>query len=277
MKTKKWTLPTILTFTILCIFAIMCVYPMLWLGINSLKTNSELFANPWGFPSVPAWDNYTRSIVNGHIWMYFLNSVYITLIAVVIAVLLSCMASYGLTRLDWKLSGTTRALFMLGLSIPSYAAIVPLFSIFNSLGLMSAYWGVIIAHVVFAFPMSIFILCGFFSTIPRELEEAAIVDGCTVPGLFFRIIMPIAISSVVTVAVIDFINIWNDLLFPQIFLSNPNQMPLPVGLTTFQDLDTVDYTGQLAAVVFTVVPTIVVYIILHDKIMDGMTAGAVKG
>ena len=277
MRKPKWTISTIITFIVLVIFAIMCIYPIFWLIINSVKTNQELFENPWGFPIEFAWDNYSRAITNGNIGISFLNSIFITVTSVVAAVLLSAMTSYGVMRLEWKLAKPTRSLFLLGMSIPSYAAIVPLFAIFNKMGLLSSYMGVIIAHVVFAFPMSVFILSGFFSTIPRELEEAAIMDGCSVVRTFFNIIMPISISSVVTVAVIDFINIWNDLLFPQIFLSDPNTMPLPVGLTNFADLDTVDYVGQLAAVVFTVIPTIGVYMFLHDKIMDGMTAGAVKG
>ena len=277
MRKPKWTTATVITFILLVIFAIMCIYPIFWLIINSVKTNQELFENPWGFPTQFAWDNYSRAIINGNIGLSFLNSIFITVTSVVAAVVLSAMTSYGVMRLEWKLAKPTRSLFLLGMSIPSYAAIVPLFAIFNKMGLLSSYTGVIIAHIVFAFPMSIFILSGFFSTIPRELEEAAIMDGCSVVRTFFHIIMPISISSVVTVAVIDFINIWNDLLFPQIFLSDPNTMPLPVSLTNFADLDTVDYVGQLAAVVFTVIPTIGVYMFLHDKIMDGMTAGAVKG
>lgn len=277
MERKKITVGSIATFIIMAVFAIVCLYPVLWLLVNSLKSNDELFTNPWNFPLQLHWDNYSRAIVSGNIGKSFLNSIIITGIAVLIAVILSAMTSYGIVRLNWKFSKVTQSFFLLGMSIPSYAAIVPLFAMFNRLGWLNSYMGVIIAHISFAFPLSIFILSGFFSTLPKEIEEAAIIDGCSVFKQFFRIIMPVSVSSVVTVAVIDFINIWNDLLFPQIFLSDPNSMPLPVALTMFADLDGVDYVGMLAAVVFTVVPTIVVYIILHDKIMDGMTAGAVKG
>lgn len=277
MQHKKITIGSTIIFIILVFFAIMCLYPIIWLLLNSFKTNSELFADPWGLPSALHWDNYTRAIISGNIGRSFINSVVITLIAVFTAVLLSAMASYGLTRLDWKLSGTARSLFLLGMSIPSYAAIVPLFTMFNRMGMLDSYLGVTIAHIAFAFPISIFILSGFFSTLPREIEEAAIMDGCSVLRGFFQIIFPISMSSIVTVAVIDFINIWNDLLFPQIFLSDPDTMPLPVSLTLFADLDGVDYVGMLAAVIFTIIPTIIVYIILHERIMEGMTAGAVKG
>lgn len=277
MRKNKWAVGKILTFFILILFSVVCLYPIVWMFLNSFKTNDELFTNPWGFPAVLHFENYTRAIVNGNIGISFLNSCIITFFAVFIAVLLSCMVSYGLERLIWKGAGKTKGLFLVGMSIPAYAAIVPLFSMFHQMHILDTYLAVIVAHVVFALPMSIFILTGFFSTIPGELEEAAIMDGCSLYGCFFRIIMPVAKSSTVTVAVIDFINIWNDLLFPQIFLSSDKKMPLPVSLTVFADLDSVDYSGMTAAVVFTVIPTIIVYIILHDKIMEGMTAGAVKG
>lgn len=265
------------TFTGLSVFAICCVYPIIWLFLNSFKDNKDLFYNPWGFPKSFQISNYIRAITKGNIGQSFLNSAIITIIAVAVAVLLGAMVSYGVARLKFKVSVFVKSLFLVGMSIPAYAAIVPLFSIFNSLKLLDSYSSVIIAQIVFAFPITVFILEGFFATLPSELEEAAIMDGCSILGGYFRIMMPIAKPSIVTVAVIDFINIWNDLLFPQILLSSQNKMPLTVALTVFADLDSVDYTGMLAAVVLTIVPTVLVYIALHDKIMEGMTAGAVKG
>lgn len=274
---KKVNPMTIFTFALLSLFAICCLYPIIWLLVNSFKDNKELFSNPWGLPQVFHIDNYIRAVTKGNIGRSFINSTIITIFAVFFAVMAGAMVSYGVARLKFKSSGLVKSLFLVGMSIPAYAAIVPLFSMFHKLHLLDTYASVIIAQIVFAFPITVFILEGFFSTIPSELEEAAIMDGCSIIGGYFRIIMPIAKPSIVTVAVIDFINIWNDLLFPQIFLSSENKMPLPVALTTFADLDSVDYTGMLAAVVLTIIPTVVVYMILHDKIMDGMTAGAVKG
>lgn len=267
----------IIKYVLLSSFAVCCLYPIIWLFLNSFKDNRELFSNPWGLPAGLHFENYIRAITKGNIGRSFINSTIITVIAVAVAVLLGSMVSYGIARLRFRQAGMVKSLFLVGMSIPAYAAIVPMFSMFNKMHLLDTYASVIIAQIVFAFPITVFILEGFFSTIPGELEEAAIIDGCSVTGGYFRIIMPIAKPSVVTVAVIDFINIWNDLLFPQIFLSSEKKMPLTVALTSFADLDSVDYTGMLAAVVLTIIPTIVVYIILHEQIMDGMTAGAVKG
>ena len=124
--------------------------------------------------------------------------------------------------------------------------------------------------------MAIFIICGFMRSIPTELEETAIIDGCTVFQCFFKIILPIAKSSVVTVAVVQFINVWNDLLLPRIFLTDSSKMTLPVGLTNFQAMYSTDYVGMIAAVIITIIPSVVVYILLHKQIMEGMVAGAEK-
>ena len=259
------------------LFAVMCLYPLIWLVLGSFKDNRELYTNTWGLPASFSFANYASAISKANIFNSYLSSVVITASAVFLTVVLGAMAAYGLTRLRSRLNGPVRRTFELGLSIPAYSAIVPMFAMFNKLHLLDSWLSVIIAHMVFAFPITIYILSGFFSTIPGELEEAFTVDGCTILKGYYTIILPIAIPSIATVSVINFISIWNDLLFPQIFLASMEKMPLPVILAQFSDLDTTDYAGMLAAVVMTVIPTIGVYLVLHDKVMEGMTAGAVKG
>lgn len=264
-------------FLIMAIFAVCCLYPIIWLMVNSFKSNKELFYNTWGMPEALQLDNYVRAISKGNIGSSYISSVFITSIAVFLTVFFGAMVSYGITRLRFKGVEMIRGLFSMGMSIPAYAVIIPMFAMFNQMKLLDSFTSVIIAHVVFAFPITIYILTGFFLTIPSELEEAFIVDGCTMLKGYFKIILPIAKPSIATVSVINFITVWNDLLFPQIFLTTMSKMPLPVILTQFADLDSVDYSGMLAAVVMTVIPTIAVYVFLHDKIIEGMTAGAVKG
>ncbi|MGE5612771.1 MAG: carbohydrate ABC transporter permease [Bacillota bacterium] len=274
---RKMSLGRAILFVIMVIFSAMCIYPIIWLLINSLKDNSEIFINPWGLPIEVKFENYKRAIVVGNVGVNFLNSIYISTVSVIISILLSTMCSYSLVRMKWKLASKVRALIVVGMSIPAYAAIVPLFSLFYKLGIINEYPSVIIAHICFALPMSVFIISGFMTSIPSELEEAAIIDGCSVYGVFFKVIVPVCNASIATVTVINFITVWNDLLFPQIFLSDSDMMPLPVGLTMFNDLYSTDYVGLIAAVIITIIPTIIVYTILHDKIIEGMTAGAIKG
>lgn len=267
----------VLKYIVLSAFAITCLYPILWLFLSSFKTNDELYINPWGLPERFQIKNYISAIVDGKILTYFLNSVIIAVAAVAIAVFFSTMVSYAIARMKWKLSKAALNIFMLGMMIPVYATIVPLFSIFNKIGILNTHMAVIIPHVAFGFPMAIFILTGFLATIPGELEEAAVMDGCSMYRIFFQIIMPISKSSIVTVAVVVFINVWNDLLLPQIFLTDQSKMTLPVGLAEFQGQYSTDYASMIAAVVITIIPSIIVYILLHKNIMEGMVAGAIKG
>lgn len=267
----------VLKYIVLGIFTVLCLYPLVWLFLSSFKTNTELYANPWGLPERFRLDNYIQAITEGHILQYFGNSVIIAVSAVLVAVVLSSMVSYAITRMQWKLSKLTLTVFLLGMMIPVYAMVVPLFSMFNRMGLLNTHLAVIIPHIAIAFPMAIFIMTGFMGALPKEMEEAAVMDGCNIYQIFFKIIMPISKSSVVTVAVVTFINIWNDLLLPQIFLTDSSKMTLPVGLTEFQGQYATNYVAEIAAVIITIIPSIIVYIWLHKHIMEGMVAGAVKG
>lgn len=267
----------VLKYIALGLFTILCLYPLVWLFLSSFKTNSELYSNPWGFPESFSLANYVQAITEGHILQYFGNSVIIAVSAVLVSVILSSMVSYAVTRMQWKLSKLTLRIFMLGMMIPVYAMVVPLFSMFNKLGLLNTHLAVIIPHIAISFPMAIFIMTGFMGSLPKELEEAAVMDGCNIYQIFFKIIMPISKSSIVTVAVVTFINVWNDLLLPQIFLTDASKMTLPVGLTEFQGRYATNYVAEIAAVIITIIPSIIVYIWLHKHIMEGMVAGAVKG
>lgn len=254
MKKKKggsWV-----SYLVLCAFTLLFLYPILWLVINAFKTNEELFLSPWTLPSSLSLDNFIRAIKDANLIRNFINSAIIAVAVVVVSTLFSAMAAYGITRLKWKLSGVVLSIFMLGMMIPTYSTIIPLFSIFNKLKLNNTYLAVIIPHLVFSFPISILILTGFFRTIPHELEEAALLDGCSIPRAFFQIIWPTATPSLVTVSVITFITAWNDLLFPTIFLSDKEMMTLPVGLAAFQGRYSTDYVGMIAAVVITIIPSI---------------------
>jgi len=273
-KENKWLLPQ---YAILLFFTAVFLYPIVWLAINSLKTNDELFSSPWALPSAVAFGNYVRAIVVGNIGRYFVNSVIVSVSVVALTTLFGAMAAYGIARLKWKGAKFTLSLFLAGIMIPTHSTIIPLFYVFQKTGLYNNYVAVVLPHLVFALPMAVFILSGFFSAIPRELEEAAIMDGYSLIQAFFRVIWPVTAPSLVTVAVITFIPAWNDLLFPQIFLSDPNKMTLPVGLTTFMGRYSTDYVGMIAAIIITIIPSIVVYSLLHERIIEGMTAGAVKG
>ena len=261
----------------LLLFTLSCIYPLIWLVLASFKTNQELYMNPWGFPASFGLKNYQDAIVFGGVIKYFGNSVLIAVVAVIITAILSTMVSYAITRMDWKFSKLVYSIFLAGMLIPIYGLIIPMFSIFKRLGLLNTYASVIIPQIALGFPMSIFIICGFMKSVPRELEEAAVIDGCSVFQCFSKIIIPVSRSSIVTVMVVQFITVWNDLLLPRIFLTSQAKMTLPVGLTAFKAQYSTNYVGMIAAVILTIIPSIIVYVVLHKQIMEGMVAGAVKG
>ena len=241
----------VIKYVLLIGFTILCIYPLIWLLLASFKTNAELYTNTWGLPEQWSMTNYVNAVVKGGVFRYFGNSVIIAVSAVLVTVILATMASYAITRMHWKLANLTHSIFLLGMMIPIYALVIPLFSIFKGMGLLDTHLAVIIPQIAVGFPMAIFIICGFMRSIPTELEEAAII--------------------------VQFINVWNDPLLPRIFLTDSSKMTLPVGLTNFQAMYSTDYVGMIAAVIITIIPSIVVYILLHKQIMEGMVAGAVKG
>ena len=274
MKAKLKKIPM---YAFLLVFTFFCLYPLLWLFISSLKTNNELFESPWSLPDSWLFSNYITAFKMGNIGRYFINSVIVTLTSVTLSVLLGAMAAYGVTRLKWRFASYAAAVLSMGLMVPAYGSIIPLFSMFLKLNILNTYLAVIIPHVTFAIPMVIVIQSGFFASVPKELEEAAVIDGCGLIKAFYKIIMPISISPIVTAAVVCMINIWNDLLFSQVFLTDAAKMTLPVGLTAFQGRYSTDYVNMFAAIVIAVLPVMAAYIVLHNRIIEGMSAGAVKG
>lgn len=264
-------------YVILAIFLITCIYPIIWMLVNSFKTTDELFANTWGLPKEFTLKNYYNALVKNHMLTYFGNSVLVSVISVGLILILSLLAAYGVTRLRWKWGPLMMKVFLLGLMVPAYGSIIPLYSMFMKMGILNQYVAVIIPHVTFGLATAIFILSGFFASIPAALEEAAIIDGCSVWTAFCRVVCPLVAPGVVTVAVISFVSVWNDLLFSQIFLNDKAKMPLAIGLMEFQGMYSTDHAGMIAAVVITVIPVIIVYTILHKYIIEGMIAGAVKG
>ena len=264
-------------YTILIAFSITCLYPLIWLILNSFKTNSELFNNPWGITTNPVFENYTTAWVAGKIGISFLNSAFVAVSSMLITIIIASMAAFAITRLKWKLSGVVLGFFLLGVMIPIHSTLIPLFMIFNKIKLTNSYMALILPYVAFALPASIFILTGFMSTIPRDIEEAVIIDGGSMARIFWRIIFPLSKSPIATISIFNFASMWNELMFALIFMSDPNKMTLPVSLTRFKGQYSTNWTVQLSAIVIMVIPSITIYLFLSDRIIESMTIGAVKG
>lgn len=272
----SFELSNVIMYAVLILFAAFCIFPLLWTLVSSLKNNHEIFDNPWGLPAVPQFINYRNAWVAGNIGRYFFNSAYIVAAAVVASFLVGTMAAYAIRRMIWKLSKYVMMFFLIGVMIPVHATLIPLYRLFNSVNMIGSPFCLIIIYTAVSLPMSIFILSGFFKMLPRELEEAAAIDGYSIFRIFWKIIIPLSKPAIATVTIFNFIGFWNELLFALVFMSNINYMTLPVGLTNFIGRYFTDYTGMLAAIMLSFVPSLLVYIFLHENIIKGMTSGSLK-
>lgn len=262
----------------LVIVAVVQIYPLIWLAFFSLMDNSQIFSKAViGVPKRFLWSNYSIALVDGNVLRYFLNSVLVTGLTIIIVLLLASMTAYAITRMKWKLSNFTMTLIMLGMMIPIQAALLPLFMVLKNLKMLNTYWALIIPYVAFAIPMAMFILCSFYKGLPRELEEAAVIDGCGIYRTFFFIILPLIRSALATVAIFTYLSSWNELMFAVTFIDNQNFQTLTVGMMSMVGTYITQWGIVGAGLMITTIPTIVIYLFLNKHVQESMIAGAIKG
>ncbi len=268
----------IFSYTVLVLIAMTQLFPLYWLITFSLKSNIEIFGqNVIGLPQEWRFQNYIQAFTTGGIFRYFLNSVFYSAVTVLVAGLLSAMAAYALTRMQWKLRAIVFAIFTLGIMIPTQAALLPLFQVLDKLGLKGGYLGLLIPYVVFAIPMSIMILSGFYKGIPKEMEEAAYMDGCGVFRCFATIIIPIIKPALATASIFTFLGTWNELMFANTLVDSDKYRTLPVGIMSFAGQYSTDWGLIGAGMVIATLPTILIYFVLSNQVQESLVAGAVKG
>lgn len=276
MTVDKWK--TVLVYIALIFWAIVDLFPVYWMFTFSLKSNAEIFGeNVAGLPREWLWSNYKQALNTGNMLVYFKNSVIVAVSTIVIVLFVALMATFALTRMVWKSKKKMNKFFMLGLTIPIHASIVPIYVTLSRLKLLNTYLSLIIPYAAFALAMGILICTGFMNEIPRELDEAACIDGCGVWGIFFRIIAPLMRPAVSTVAIYTFLQCWNELMFANVFISKSAYKTLPVGIQALSGQYTTNWGPIGAALVMATFPTLLVYIFLSKKIQDSFIAGAIKG
>ena len=284
LKKKK----PVLTYAVLILWTIICVFPLYWMFTFSLKENSEIFGeNVLGLPKKWLWSNYadalksgtlsTGSMMDSTIINGFKNSIIITVLTIAVTVICALMACYALTRMKWRGRETVNNIFMLGLTVAIHAALLPVFLMLKTLKMLNSYQGLIIPYAAFALAMAIMIFGSFMVNIPEELEESACLDGCGTFGIFFRIILPLMRPAVSTVAIFTFLQAWNELMFAVIFNSESRFNTLPVAINTFFGSYTTKWGPIGAALVIATFPTLFVYSFISKKIQESLIAGAIKG
>ncbi|MBO4885296.1 MAG: carbohydrate ABC transporter permease [Clostridia bacterium] len=278
MKKRKLSVGRALIQLFLILWLVACVFPLYWLFSFSLKDNSEIFGgNVVGLPGNWIWSNYSTAWGAGKISLYLRNSVITTGATLLLTLLLSFMASYGLLRMRWKGQKVTMTYLMLGLMIPMHAALKPLLGILMDLKVLSTHMGLIIPYTAFNIPMAILIISGFVGSIPFEMEEAACIDGSGVYRTAFTIILPMLIPALVTAAIFVFLQVWNEMLMASVFVSTDNVRTLTVGIQQMFGQYQTDWGPIGAALVISTIPTLVLYLCMSGQVQRSLIAGAVKG
>ncbi len=265
-------------YVILILWALISVFPVYWMLTFSLKTNPEIFGeNVVGLPRHWVWENSTRAFHPGNMPRYFLNSLVVAIITILITLAASVMATYAMTRLHWKGRKRMNSFFMLGLTIPIHASIVPLYTTLAKLKMLDTLWALIIPYSAFSLAMGILVCTGFMGDIPYDLDEAAMLDGCGTWGVFFRVIAPLMTPAVSTVGIYTFLQCWNELMFANVFVNSDKWRTLPVGVQALCGQYPTDCGPVGAALSIATIPTLIFYIFLSKRIQDSFIAGAVKG
>jgi len=260
------------------IFAVIQIFPLIWLVDFSLASNSEMFTKGlliW--PENIRWDNYVKAFVDGNFLLYFKNSLLINVLAVILVIIISIMLAFACTRMHWKLSGTVRNIVLLGMMIPIHATLLPNYVIYDRIGITDTLWALLIPYVAFSLPQGLFLTSAFMESIPKEIEEAAMIDGAGIYRIIWQIITPMIKSSLVTVAIMTFLNNWNEFMMASTYLSSPKWRTLPFSVLEFTGLYASNYSVQFAVMALTAAPMVIIYIILNKQITRGVAMGAVKG
>lgn len=270
--------PKIVLIIISIIFSIGQLFPLVWLIDFSLNKSGDLFgSNILKWPSPPQFQNYKTAWVDGHIALYLMNSVIVNVASVGLTILFSVMMSYAFVRMEWKLKKALYSFVLLGLMIPIHATLLPNFLSFKAIGINDSYLALIIPYVAFALPMAIFILSGFMESVPRSIEEAAVIDGCGIFRIVFQVIFPIVKPAIVTVLILTFLSTWNEFIMAATFISSDFFRTLPFAVYNFAGQYASNYAVQFAVMTLVALPSLIIYIILNEQITKGVTAGALKG
>lgn len=257
-------------------YALLALVPLVLMVTNSFRSNAQLVKDPLGMPLPPSMANYRTAWTEGSMATYFVNSLLITGGAVLLSTAVATMASYALARVRARVFRALEGIFLSGLMMPIHLAILPIFYLFDSLGLIDNRLGLVLLYGASGVPFSIFVIATFFRQLPHELEEAAALDGANAWQAFIRIMLPLVRPAVITVAVFRFVPIWNDFLFPLVLLRDESKYPLPVGLTTFFAENSADNAAIFAGLVITTIPLIVLFLLATKQIVAGLTAGMSK-
>ena len=258
------------------ILVAICTVPVLYIIIGGFRTNSQIANNPSGLPDPWVIQNYVNVAQSDTFWVELKNSLIVAIFTMLGVVVLGIMVSYVIARYKFKYAPLMYSLFSAGLMFPMTVGITPLYLMIRNLGLSNSLAGIILPQIAFGLPQTIIILVPFLQSIPNELEEAALLDGCSRLGFFWRMVIPLAMPGVATVGILQFVGSWNGYMLPLFVLSSSDNYTLPLGVSMFSSEHSVDTAAVLAFTSLAMLPALICFTIFQKKIVGGLT-GAVKG
>jgi len=271
--------PRVVMYGLLIVWSSIGLFSLLWIIMTSLKTNKELFSNVWGLPSALHWENYARAWTRSKMGNYFVNSVLSIGITVPVIAVFGSMAAYVLARCKFFASKAVLLFFVAGSSIPLQLITVPLFLFFNRIGLLNSLWGLMLVYIAIHMPFTVFVLTGFFRTLPVALEEAALIDGASSHGVFWKVAFPLASPGIATVSIFNALSVWNEYMIALMLLNDRAKFTVPLGLYNLKIVQeyAADWVGLLAGLVIVLIPSIAIFLVLQRRLVKGLTVGALKG
>ncbi|MDO5646775.1 carbohydrate ABC transporter permease [Paracoccus sp. (in: a-proteobacteria)] len=276
---RRGRLGRAISYLIVAGWSFSSVFFVVWVISASLKTNRQLFREPWSLPLDPVWGNYVKTWVSNRFGDYFLNSALVVSASVLGILIVSVPAAYVLARARFRGRGAMSSFFAFGMGIPYPLLFVPIFVIMNQMRLGDSLTGLTLAYIALSIPFSIYVLEGFFTSLPSELESAAVIDGCSDFQVFRHVMLPLAMPGIATVAILNFVGLWNEYQWSLVLLNSPDNRTLSLGiyaLITSMQYSGGDWVALFAGVTIVMVPTVVLFIALSEKMISGITMGGVK-
>ena len=278
MKTSTPALaPTLLKGLIPAIYALLVLFPLGYIIMSSFKTTDQIFSAPWSLPVALDLSIYADLLIRYKLAQGLFNSLFYAIASGLIVIVISTAAAYALVRMKFRLNGLFMLLIMLGLMIPVHSEMVPLYILFSALGLHEPRIVLTSIYTAFSIPVTTLLLASYIRSIPIALEESAVIDGSSLLGAFVRIVVPILQPAIATAAIFHFLGVWNDFFSALVFISSENDRTLQLATSVFRGAFSANYQYLLGGVVISIVPITAIYLLLQDRIIEGLTAGAVKG
>lgn len=274
LSMKRWVRG--IFYIVLITVALIQIYPFFWVVTSSLKTNADLARAAYLLPSEIFIGHYKEAL-QSDLLKYFFNSMVVAVSVLFFLVIISAPAGYALSKMKFRHNEKVMTFFLLGMMIPAFACLIPMFQFYNMLKLRNTYWALIIPQVGFGLPVCIYLYKNFMSRIPDSLTEAAEIDGAEHAYILGKIIFPMSKNITVTILTFNFVNIWNEFTYANTFMSSGKMKTLPVGLNDFVgEMGGVNWGATFATITLSMLPTLIIYAVLNKQVIEGMTAGAIK-